>query len=55
MLRVLKSQHLKESEVPTDSEETILRAFQALDPTNRGAFRAVRCSFERFRAVRRWF
>lgn len=36
MLRVLKSQHLKESEVPTDSEETILRAFQALDPTNRG-------------------
>ena len=29
MLRVLKSQNLKDSEVLKDSEETILRAFQA--------------------------
>merc|ERR1712224_872430 len=36
MLRVLKSQSLKDSEVPKDSEETILRAFQALDPEGRG-------------------
>lgn len=37
MLRVMKSQSLKDSEVPKDNEETILRAFQALDPANRCA------------------
>ena len=36
MLRVLKFANEKMSEIPKDSEETILRAFQALDPNKKG-------------------
>ena len=36
MLRVLKFANEKTSEIPKDSEETILRAFQALDPSKKG-------------------
>merc|ERR1712224_956209 len=42
MLRVLKSQSLKDSEVPKDSEETILRAFQALGPEALREFMTVK-------------
>jgi Ca2+-binding EF-hand superfamily protein len=36
MLRVMKFQNGKTAEIPRDSEETILRAFQALDPHKKG-------------------
>ena len=36
MLRVMKFQNDKAAEIPKDSEETILRAFQALDKDNKG-------------------
>ena len=36
MLRVMKFQNDKAAEIPKDSEEKILRAFQALDKDNKG-------------------